>query len=236
MLEKQIQLHNVQPEEFMLQDALHLQFISIFPDYAEIFPAVREEINRGGDHGERFLPHYWLIQINELAIGLALSRYLPKSNTGFFRFLGVDPAHRRNGIGTLTIQELKQQFCEDAQNFGRPQPLGYSFEVENPAVSKNEEYRQIDQQRLDYFKNRGAFVLPVDYFEPIPDAMKDKGDVNPKSMLLMLQPIDDAITSVDPPTTRQLVAAVYYEHYGLDRDEPLTLKVLSSIPDSEVKL
>jgi GNAT superfamily N-acetyltransferase len=234
MQEKQVHLHNVQPEEFLLQNALHQQFVAIFPEYAEIFPAVRDEIQHDGDFGNRFFPHYWLIQKNEISIGLALSRYLLQSNIGFFRFLGVDPAYRRTGVGTLTIQELKKQFCSDARNFGRVEPLGYCFEVENPAVSSDEEIHIIDQQRLDYFNNRGAFVLPVDYFEPVFEVKKKKEAVKPKSMLLMLQPIEADLKSVDLSTTRQLVAAVYYEHYGLDRNDPMALKVLNSIPVLEV--
>jgi len=235
MVDEQIRLHNVQPEEFLQQDELHKMFVSIFPDYAEVFPSVRAEIQQGGIYEKRFLPHYWLIQKNDLAIGVALSRYLLNSNIGFFRYLGVDPAHRRNGIGTLTIHELKKQFCKDARNQGSPEPLGYCFEVEDPAWSYNERDRQIDQRRLEFFQNRGAFVLPVDYLEPVLDFWDNQENAKPKPMLLMFQPIQTNTKSVDSQTTHTLVSAVWLEHYGIDSNDPTLQIILNSIPETEEK-
>lgn len=233
MVEDSIFLHNVQSEEFLQQDALHRLFVDIFPEYAEVFPTVKFEIQHGSQFENIFLPHYWLIQKNDRAIGVALSRYLIKSNIGFFRYLGVDPAHRRSGIGTLTIQALKKQFYQDASDFGNPVPLGYCFEVEDPAWSQDEGRREIDQRRLNFFKKRGAFVLPVDYLEPVLEVRENKEGARPKPMLLMLQPIDRKLKFVDSKKTQELVIAVWTEHYGLDLKDPTLQVILNSIPDTE---
>lgn len=125
MADKSLRLHDVSPGEIEYQDALQAQFVSAFPDYAPLFPAIRQEIQKGVERSDEILPHYWLILKDDQPVGVALSRYLIKSNIGFFRYLGVDPAQRGLGIGSFVIEELKMQFCLDAEKCGNPEPLGY---------------------------------------------------------------------------------------------------------------
>ncbi|MBC8505091.1 MAG: hypothetical protein ISR58_18190 [Anaerolineales bacterium] len=235
MVEDSVILHEILPDETAYQDALYEQFVLAFPDYARIFPSIRKDIQLGGDHNPNYLRHNWLILKKDIAVGLALFSYLIKSNIGFFRYLGVDPEHRYEGIGYNVIQELKKQFCIDAKIYGNPDPLGYCFEIESLAMAPNKREKEINQNRLDYFVNRGAIVLEVDYFEPVlasdEKLSEESAAEKPKPMHLLLQPIEKDLTRINPLTTRKLVAAVWFEHYGIDKDEPTAQLMLDSISD-----
>jgi len=234
MVEYLINLHEIQPNDEAYQDVLHEFFNLAFPEYGDIFPSIRAEIQKGIDKNWGFSPHHWLILENGKPIGFALSRYLIQSNIGFFRYLAIDPNSQGKGIGYHVVQELKKQFQSDAQTFDNPEPLGYCFEVEIPELSGNEEERFINQRRLDFFvKKCAAIVLNVDYFEPV-IVDDESANEKPKPMILMFQPIDYDFTKVDPDTTRKLVAAVWFEHYGIDQDDPTAQLMLNSILDNEV--
>lgn len=231
-----ITLHEILPDEFAYQDILEERFVVAFPEYAGVFPSIRSDIRSGGNHLPGTIRHHWLILRDSKAIGFALFSYLINSNIGFFRYLSVDSKYRGEGIGVYVIQELKNRLCLDARELGKPDPLCYCFEVENPDLARSEKERQIDQYRLEYFvKKRGALVLNVDYMEPV--LVRDKNAVvpeKPKPMYLLVQPIDPNLVEVDPQTTYKWVAAVYFEHYRLDPADPTAKMVLSSIPNTEV--
>jgi hypothetical protein len=193
----------------------------------------------GRDLNSRILPHHWLILNDHHTIGFTLYNYVIEKNFGFGRYIGVDPAHRSSGIGLQIIEETKQQICRDAESYNNPPPIGFCAEVESVEMARNEEEKEINRRRLDYFINRcGAIELDVDYLEPTMIQGQYANSAllppEPTPMHFLLYPIDPNVTMVDPKVTCMMVKGVLFDHYQLDPENSSVKSIISSIPCAEV--
>ena len=225
-------IHEVQPEEQQYTKVLLSLFVKCFPEYTRYTSQIKESMELGRDLNPKILPHHWLIEYNKKFVGFTLFNYVINGNFGFGRYIGVDPAFGRNGIGYEIIKNIVRQIDDDSKRFEQPFPLGFCAEVESPEQATNPDEINLRRMRLSYFINKcKAIELDVDYLEPQMisgqmQVIKTRKLAVPMRLLLFT---DNPITSLSVEEMALMVERIYLDHYMLEPNSELIRNVLDSI-------
>ena len=228
-----IKIHEVEPHEQHLITRLLDLFVLIFPEYTGYAAQIEQSIIQGRDYNPKVIPHHWVIEYGGDMVGFTVFNYLLAGNFGFGRYIGVDPAFRKSGVGFEIIQHSLEQVRLDAASTNMQQPIGFCAEVETPDEAETEEERKIRNLRLSYFLNRcGAQELNVDYLEPtgIRDIAENGEEVqeHPVPMHLLLFP-DRSGIDLNFDATEMMVKRVLLDHYLLDPNNGVVEDVLRTV-------
>jgi GNAT superfamily N-acetyltransferase len=186
--------------------------------------AARPERRRGGDWN----PHLLLAApgtekgpprpVLGFAYGIYLSGY-----GGYACYLGVDPRHRRRGVGSRLLRRLIQAFQEDAGAEGGTLPF-VVWESRAPGPNASAEERDIWQARLRLFERVGAWaVAGLTFLAP---NFTRRGPAVP--LRLFLVPEDTPPEAFDAGALRNVAAGLLRRVYGRHEGDPLFEQTLAS--------
>lgn len=169
--------------------------------YVESFPrAEREPLGKiaavaagrtqEGDRAEGSLRRFAAAEVDGKFAGLLYFMANATAEVGYFVFVAVEPAMRRQGIGRRLLDFGVSQCRKDLAelNAGLQAVL---FECERPELAEGEE-RRTRERRLAWFSKQGAIRISGDYTQP---AMAE--DREPVPLVLMAFPFRGGIDWID---------------------------------------
>ncbi len=102
---------------------------------------------------------------NGKTVGLATVQLLESFPAVYLMLLAVNPHERHKHIGTMLFEYAWQYGVEEFAKMGL-KPKGFVWEVEKPERASSEKERQERQDRIDFYKHKGAEILPCAYLMP----------------------------------------------------------------------
>ena len=148
-------------------------------------------------------------------IAAAVMDYLAEPNAGIIEFLLVDPARRRQGIGTAMHQRVEEVLQSDARRAGYEALQSIVIEMNDPFRVDPATDNMDPFIRAALWGRWGYAVLGFPYVQPA--LSDDQGPVT--YLLLCAKPLDPAVRHTFPPkTVRQVVYG--YLKWAMRIDDP----------------
>jgi len=176
--------------------------------YHDSFPAgereSREVILLGVHHGVSLAIR---AKSGDKTVGLANIHLLQEPASVFLSYIAVIPSMREHHIGAALFEHA-WQIGRDALLRKTKSPIGYVWEVEDPALAANAEQKTQRDKRLHFYKKLGGVILTERYMLP---PFSETAVATP--MLLMFRPE----TGMPLPAGKEITAlidTIYYEKYA----------------------
>lgn len=110
--------------------------------------------------------HNLEVAIESVLKAIAVSYYMPQSNTGQLSYNAVDPQFRGVGLGRKLFFSRIRILEDLSREHGHQMLDGIFVEVNNPAKVSLEEDAFDPYERLKIYEGWGCRVLPLDYVQP----------------------------------------------------------------------
>ena len=207
---------------------------AIFPEYKRYVPDLPIcALQRSPAHPAT-LDHLWVIEQAGEPIGVRLFHYIHTRNVGYGAFIGLLESHRRRGISSWLVKQTLTQLCADARHFDRVEPPGYVIEVEAVQAADDEADRLVRERRLAFHLENNAYLLNVDYVEPLTIqgldiiTAADLVDVALTPMQLAFYPVHPG-TRLTEAELINVIEAIYVDSYRLTPDSGYVRRAIASV-------
>ncbi len=148
---------------------------------------------------------------------------------GYVCYLGVQPLHRRRGIGARLFEQFFRVLAVDAAAEGVRLPF-VIWESRRPDADAPESDRELWAARLRLFARVGGlWIEGVNFLSP-----DFEGDGSPVSLQLFLKPVDEPRESFDVERLKTVVRGLHRNVYRQDDDSSLMRETLP--PDCRPQL
>ncbi len=206
-------------------------FLDAMELYVESFP--REEREPVSQFAKRCDPlasrhrewsnrsHLIVVEKGSRVVGMRFCVFAPESSYGFFVYIVVDKAHRKEGIGSRLLEYSLALLRLDALSFGTNLKAVF-FECERMCDAKSPQEAIVRTARLDYFQKRSGQVVSGTYVQP---ALTD--DLSPLPLNLMAYQFDSQLNR------KEMVIGFYKHFLGIGSDDPLVIKALIGANDEK---
>ncbi|MCP4142319.1 MAG: hypothetical protein GY755_18945 [Chloroflexi bacterium] len=210
-------------EDHQRIEAMLEMYASLFPQYAQYIPRMRERTKQHQNNERGHIVHYWLVEVDGQPAGLRLFRYIPARQCGIAQALAVYPDYRKTMVNDqrlsrFIIYRCLDQVITDSKISGAPPALGMVNEVEADRLMKH------------YIQN-GLIKLPIDYNEPIFSSHEDNaGQIFFSHMSIGFLANPNIKQVFDKKRLTDFTLAFLVDHYGLEENHPEVQLALQSIP------
>jgi len=230
-------LHEVHADAGLVETACEL-FESIFPQDHRYAPYVRACARGTHPSHPKTYDHVWLVRQGGEWVGVRIFSFITTRAFGHGAYIGFTESARGQGLGRWLVEQTHAQLEMDAQKFGKPGSIGYLVEVERTIDAHSEQERRESERRLQFHRQCGAIILPVQFIEPVMIegvnylSPADLEGESPRPMHLVFLPSERgrALVSLD---LVNLILGLYLDVYRLSNDHPFVHQAIS--PLSEVK-
>ena len=159
-------LHEVRSDAGLAQVACEV-FESIFPEDRRYLPYIRACAQGMHPSHPKTYDHVWLVKQAGEWVGVRVFSFITTRTFGHGAYIGFTELARGKGLGRWLVEQTHAQLETDAQKFGKPGSIGYLVEVEREADASSEQERRESERRLQFHRQCGAIILPVQFMEPV---------------------------------------------------------------------